>query len=285
MNKNSINNVVEFMVKVLIVAGIVIGVILSISIVLFIKNEKKNLITKSDSIKTQKEYPAAVGTYLEEKYGKKFIVNPKGSDGGGSPIPFSQGCYTMTYEAYAEEDSDFIFCVDVIPRSIDNSDIREIRDSYCWKFLRTKLRRKLEEKLNETLADEYKVYISIYGGTTFESYVMQDSKIEDYFRSSRIQPRISICVFVSENNKSTELKVEKDMDQLLIALKGNNNVNIDFIYYVTKSKKEFEYIDVKNEERKDFIVYKSNYPEVYKRSIWSIEMDEKFEIKIDTNDI
>ncbi|WP_124065303.1 hypothetical protein [Clostridium sp. E02] len=135
------------------------------------------------------------------------------------------------------------------------------------------------------MADEYKVYISIYGGTTFESYVMPDSKIEDYFRSSRIQPRISICVFVSQNNKSTELKVEKDMDQLLIALKENNNVNIDFIYYVTKSKKEFGYIDVKNEERKDFIVYKSNYPEVYKRSIWSIEMDEKFEIKIDTNDI
>ncbi|WP_077611744.1 hypothetical protein [Clostridium sp. Marseille-P2415] len=141
-------------------------------------------------------YPDVVKNYLERKYGKKFIVDPKDYSYGGSPIPFYHGCYTATYYVYENDDPDYTFIVEVTPVSVSDASIKEIRDSYCWKFLREKLRRKIEKKIDETLTEEYKVFVSIYGGTTFENYVTPDSQIED-----KLQPRISICVFASENKK------------------------------------------------------------------------------------
>ncbi|WP_124068061.1 hypothetical protein [Clostridium sp. E02] len=279
------NIVVEFMVKVLVVAGIVIGVIIFTLIILFVNSVKKDLPPKSDSIKTQKEYYDAVGTHLEEKYGKKFIVNPKGTDGGGGPIPFSQGCYTMTYEAYAEEDPNFIFFVDVIPKSIENNNISEIRDNYCWKFLKKKLKNNIKENLEVNLSEDYKLLINLSNGVTFENYLNSDSIMEDYFRSNSLKPIIYIYVFTIESGEDLEVKTEQYMSLFLNEIKAKSkSVKIKFTYYAIQNREDFEAINVMKEEKSNLMLYRNNIEATFK-PIKYIKKEKKIELVIDTDDL
>ncbi|WP_077611743.1 hypothetical protein [Clostridium sp. Marseille-P2415] len=82
MNKDSINNAVEIMVKVLVVVGAVIGVIIFIILLFTIKYLKNNLRNKPDNVQIHEGYSDKAKSHLEGKYGKKFIINPKGANDG-----------------------------------------------------------------------------------------------------------------------------------------------------------------------------------------------------------
>lgn len=45
--------------------------------------------------------------------------------GGGAPISFAKGCYTVTYEAYEVGDSDLHFIVDEVSVWIKNNEIKK----------------------------------------------------------------------------------------------------------------------------------------------------------------
>ena len=286
MNKNSINNVVEFMVKVLIVAGIVIGVIIFTLIILFVKDIKDYHERGKEKMQvTANEYPDKIKKHLVKKYGKKFIINPNWkSTGGGSPIPFSEDGSSIYYEVYAEDASDCPFRVYVYPVSEKDRSIEEIRDNYCWKFLRENLRKKFKERLDKVLPEGYKLSIETVGNITFENYVTPASSTEEYFKSNRFQPTIYIYIYTHNSENEEEQRSEESALLLLNEFKDNiDNISMKFTYYVIENKEEFDSIDVLREEKKNLMVYGYESGTSYKQ-IRSMEKEEKFKIEINSND-
>ena len=53
----------------------------------------KKVEQKRQNEELRAAYPEDVKAYLEEKYGRKFCVNPKPKSNDGSPIPFAQPDY------------------------------------------------------------------------------------------------------------------------------------------------------------------------------------------------
>ncbi len=274
------------MVKVLVMAGIVVGIIIFTLVILFVKEvrdyhkrgkEKVQVITD--------QYPNAIKKHLEEKYGKKFNINPNWKNtGGGSPIPFSEDGSSIYYEVYAEDASDFPFRVYVYPISEKDRSIEEIRDSYCWKFLREELRKRFKDRLDGVLPEGYKLSIETVGNITFENYVTPASSIEEYFKSYRFQPTIYIYIYTHNSEKTVEQKSEESAFLLLNEFKDNiDNISMKFIYYVIENKDDFDSIDVIREEKKNLAVYSDDTETSYKR-IRSMEKEEKFKIEINSND-
>lgn len=286
MNKEKYNKVVKIIVKILVVIAIINGVIIGGSVitftVLFIKSfSTVPRITDEEIMLKQKQRLEEVKNHLEKKYEKKFVINPDGTDGGGSPIPFSSGYYTVTYEAYAEDDPDFYFNVDVVPMSIHNNEIKEIRDSYCWKFLREKLNNEAEKTLSDNFDGDCKLLIRLSHAFTFENYIEPQSSMEDYFNGSGRKPNIVIYLFTNESNKQLEVKTEQKIMELLNRIKDKSkNVSIEFRYYVIKDSKDFEKIDILKE---DLRLYNSDIDKTYK-PFRDMDKEKKIQVTIDTND-
>lgn len=283
-NKNKNNrvekNIVKIFTVIAIISGVVItGLILTITILvksLFIAPK----VTDEEVIMKQEQKLEVIKSHLEKKYGKKFVINPGGTDGGGSPIPFSNGYYTITYEAYAEDDPNFHFIVDVVPMSIENNEIKEIRDSYCWKFLREKLNNEVIEALDGSFDGDYKLILDLSSSATFEDNIRPDSPIEDYFNGSSKSPAIYIDLFTAE--KDLELETEQNIAGLLNQIKEkSNHVDINFCYYEMNNYEDFDAIDITKEHLR---LYDNEIYRTY-RAVRDMEKEMKFQLTIDTDDI
>ncbi|WP_124068063.1 DUF5037 domain-containing protein [Clostridium sp. E02] len=283
MNKNSVNNVVEFMVKVLIVFGIVIGVIIFTLIILFMKEiigyhkrgeEKIQIITD--------EYPAAIENHLESKYGEKFIINPKWiRTGGGSPIPFSEDGSPIYYEAYAKNDSKFIFRIYVDSISEKDHSIKEIRDGYCWKYLREQVRAYFEKRIVGVINQDYKLVVDVNPDITFDNNVNLNSPTESYFKYANRKASICIYLILNENTKISEKEILRD--KLYKVLKEyynkfDKNMYIELECFAAKTQDDFIKLDDKNNENKIFVTVKSVSTSNY--DPWGVNLETIFTIDV-----
>ena len=75
-------------------------------------------------------------------------------EGAGCPVPFAKPDYiTYRYLAWENEEDGYAFWLKVYPESLEDKEIREIRDNYCWKFISEKIKEELEARL-EGIIDE-----------------------------------------------------------------------------------------------------------------------------------
>ena len=285
MNKNKSNRIVDLLIFVSAVIGIMNYVFIStfcvvLTIVFVMNSSGSKKITHEEVVLRQEQRLQGIKSHIEKKYGKKFVINPEGTDGGGSPIPFSSGYYTVTYEAYAEDDPDFYFIVEVVPVSISDNEIKEIRDSYCWKFLREKLNNEVIEALDGSFDGDYKLILDLSSSATFEDNIRPDSPIEDYFNGSSKSPAIYIDLFTAE--KDLELETEQNIAGLLNQIKEkSNHVDINFCYYEMNNYEDFDAIDITKE---DLRLYDNEIYRTY-RAVRDMEKEMKFQLTIDTDDI
>ncbi|MFR3729032.1 hypothetical protein [Lacrimispora sp.] len=284
MNKEKYNKVVEIIVKILVVIAIINGVIVGGSIIFFIVLFLKGFsttpkVTEEEVKLEQEQRLEAVKSHLENKYGEKFIVNPNGKRNTGSFIPGAVNTSPDYYEAYSEEDPEFIFRVYKYSESHNIDSEEEIKDSYCWKFLKEKLKKTIESALPNEFPEEYKIFIDTYSDITFDNSIRQDSQLEKYFNGNYASPIIFINVYALDSKEKYEKNIEQKISLLFEEFKSKyNNMNMNFSYYSVENEKNFSRIDTKELEKKSLIIYGDNYPELFSE----IKMERKFVVKIDT---
>ena len=281
MNKNSVNNVVEFMVKVLIVFGIVIGVIIFTLIILFMKEiigyhkrgeEKIQIITD--------EYPAAIENHLESKYGEKFIINPKWiRTGGGSPIPFSEDGSPIYYEVHTEEEPDFGFRVYLFPMSDKDCKIKEIRDSYCWKFFREQIKKYFESRIEGVITQEYKLVVNVNPNITFANSINQYSSTESYFRYVNGKVSLRLYLILNKDEELDHVLLRNEVYQIMEKFydKYDENMYIYFTCFKAESQDDFKLLDERKKENTVFVKL-SDYPST-KYNSWGVNLKNIFTIK------
>lgn len=157
---------------------------------------RRTLKERQEEIKAG--YPDEIKAYLEEKYGREFCVASEPRGGGGSPIPFMEPDYiTYAYRAWENEEDGYAFWTRVYPESLEDKEIREIRDSYCWKSVSGKIKEELRARL-EGIIDEYKIMVYPFKSaeTLFGEKTNIDSGIKEALPDSR---DMSVCIriFVS----------------------------------------------------------------------------------------
>ncbi len=152
-------------------------------------------------------YPEEIKAYLEEKYGRDFCVNPKWKGGGGSPFPLEH-YFTYDFIAWEDEEDSYAFWTKVYPVSLDDNNVVEIRDSYCWKFISRKIRDEISEAWKEITEEECKIIIDpLRTDISFGKSINENSGIKEALKE--IETEISIFVIFSPELElgETELNI------------------------------------------------------------------------------
>lgn len=279
MNKNYINKMAKLLIIVGIISSLIVGGAIFVFLIRFIKKIPVNDIsTNEETSNIKEESVELLKKHLEEKYGERFFVNPAGKRDTGSFIPGAVNTSPDYYEAYSEKDPDFIFRVYKYSESHSIKQSDEIRDSYCWKFLKEDLKKTIESALTNELPIGYKIFIDTYPDITFDNSLRQDSLLEQYFNRNYNSPIIFINVYTLNSQEEDEKNIEQKVTSLFNEFKNKyNSMNMSFRYYSVENEKDYSLISTKEFESKSLIIYGDNYPEILSK----INMQRKFVIKID----
>jgi len=279
MKSRSKKRVIPIMIKVVIITLLIVGTIFGSIVILFIGMEEKQKI-KDEEMKIRKaETIKRAENYLEKKYGKKFIVNPDGFNDIESFIPGKvENNYRVCYEASSLDDPNYVFRVYFYINKNNNQYNEQIRDNYCWKFLREDLRRKIEDKVGLTLDSGYKFEMWLSPDITFNYSISQNSNIEEYFKNTINGMDISIYIFSYKSEDEVEKKIKDNMEILLNNIKNESeNARIYCTYFVTSNKIDFDSIDIHKEERYNLMISQTITDKSYKSSGF-MDVEEKFKI-------
>jgi len=279
MKSRSKKRVIPIMIKVVIITLLIVGTIFGSIVILFIGMEEKQKI-KDEEMKIRKaETIKRAENYLEKKYGKKFIVNPDGFNDIESFIPGKvENNYRVCYEASSLDDPNYVFRVYFYINKNNNQYNEQIRDNYCWKFLREDLRRKIEDKVGLTLDSGYKFEMWLSPDITFNYSISQNSNIEEYFKNTINGMDISIYIFSYKSEDEVEKKIKDNMEILLNNIKNESeNARIYCTYFVTSNKIDFDSIDIHKEERYNLMISQTITDKSYKSS-GLMDVEEKFKI-------
>ena len=170
--------------------------------------------------------------------------------------------------------------MEVTPVSVSDASIKELRDSYCWKFLREKIREDIKITLDDLLVDKYKVSIKNTAVITFGGSVTPDAKMEDYFKNQELQNPILICIniYVYESENSVEQETEQRIRSLFNQY-NIDNMSMEVRYFDMKNKDDFEAIDIIQIEDQ----FRGQYRTI--SNIEKEEKEEKFTIKLVGNSL
>ena len=262
------------MVRVILIVLFAIGSIIGVIILLFVKLEENKKAEEMETKMRETELVESLKNHLENKYGKKFIINPEGSSDGGSFIPAKKNeNMKVYYEAFTEDDPDFIFrvYVEIGPKT-------KISDNYCWKFLREKLRNKIINELDMLSKEDYKLTIKMYADTTFNDDITPESSIEDYLRGEFNRPSIFINLLTYKSDYGIETSAKEKINKILNQLIENSSWSmVYFTYYVTKDINDYNAINVAEEEKSIFIIFENRIKKSY-IPIKSMELEKKFKV-------
>ena len=204
-------------------------------------------------------YPDEIKAYLEEKYGREFCVDPKrrGRGGGGSPIPFSQPDYiTYSYLAWENEEDGYAFWTEVYPESLEDKEIREIKDNYSWKFISGKIKEELEARL-EGIIDECKIIAYPFGDMMFGEKTNADSELKEALLDSKSSAStVNIFVYVSP-----EIQLDEDgsLPEIEKIVEGFYNDNFptnshSLEFQIRETYTEEDYLKIEAEKSEQYIM-------------------------------
>ena len=169
----------------------------------------KKVEQKRQNEELRAAYPEDVKAYLEEKYGRKFCVDPKPKSDDGSPIPFAQPDYfTCEYRAWEDEEDGYAFWTEVYPVSLEDNRVLKIRDGYCWKFISSKIRDEMSEEWKEVTEEECKIitFPPLWSGI-FGQRIYEKSKIKDALKNIQTEIRIFVIFPPELGLEDTELDI------------------------------------------------------------------------------
>lgn len=272
MKKKSNNNIMTF----LLIIGIIVSIFIFTLIVLFMKNIRDTPKNQEEELRIrQEESRQEVESYLEKKYGKKFIINSKWiGTSGGSIIPALVDDSPIYCEVYAEYEPDFGFRV---YKSQKDSSINRFRDGYCWVFFREQIREYFKDRMDGMISQEYKLVVNIYPDTTFDNNIQPDSTMKSYFKYA--DRKIDLHIYLIVNNKNDEKILENRLYQILKEFyeKYDENMYIYFMCFKTESQEDFDFLDEKKKENTVF-VKPSDSPSTMNNS-WGINLENLFIIE------
>ncbi|MBE5981374.1 MAG: hypothetical protein E7249_19950 [Paenibacillaceae bacterium] len=279
MKDSSNKKIILIIFTVVITALLIIGIIFGAFVMLLIKMKEKQKIEDQERQIREAKIVERAENYLENKYGIKFLVNPDGFNDIESFIPGQvEHNYKLCYEASSLEEPNFVFRVYFDIDTNNNQYSEQIRDNYCWKFLRNELRSCIENELDGILK-EYKLVIKIYPNLTFNNNITPKSQLLDFLKSD-LRLDINIELFTPDNNemKGNEQIIINTINELL---EESNNSDIQFTYYIAKSRKDYENINVAEEEKSNLMISQNNKNNS-NDSKSSIELIKKFDIRMST---
>lgn len=279
MKDSSSKKIILIIFTVVITALLIIGIIFGAFVMLLIKMKEKQKIEDQERQIRKAKIVERAENYLENKYGIKFLVNPDGFNDIESFIPGQvEHNYKLCYEASSLEEPNFVFRVYFDIDTNNNQYSEQIRDNYCWKFLRNELRSCIENELDGILK-EYKLVIKIYPNLTFNNNITPKSQLLDFLKSD-LRLDINIELFTPDNNemKGKEQIIINTINELL---EESNNSEIQFTYYIAKSRKDYENINVAEDEKSNLMISQNNKNNS-NDSKSSIELIKKFDIRMST---
>lgn len=209
-------------------------------------------------------YPDEIKAYLEEKYGREFCVVLKQPGGAGSPVPFAKPDYvTYRYLAWENEEDGYAFWVKVYPESLEDKEIREIRDNYSWKFISGKIKEELEARL-EGIIDECKIIARPFGDMMFGEKTNMDSGIKEALLDSKSSAStIDIFVYVSPEIQLGEdgslSEIEKIVEGFYNDYFPADSHSLDFTIQETYTEEDYLKIEPEKSEQYLMGVKESEY--------------------------
>lgn len=266
------------MVKVIIITLLILGMMFCSIVMLLIKMEEKQK-NEDEQMRIRKaEIVKRAEIYLENKYGKKFTVNPDGFNDAESFIPgMVENKYKLCYEASALDDPDYIFRVYIDIDKNNNQYREQLRDNYCWMFFRDKLRSKIENNVGLT-PENYKINLRLYPDVTFSNDITPYSTIKEYFKNSDNRLTVVVYIFTYKDDIETEKEIENKLKKLFDDLRGDSDLSRIYCkYYVTENKSDFDYLDISREEIFNLWISENNPDKSYKL-IADTEIVKKFQI-------
>lgn len=242
------------MVKIVIVTLVIILAVLTIGIAFIAAFFRQQKQTEEQNRNLVKSQPDEIQKYLEEKYGRQFIIDPHFEARPNGPIPAKNTNAPYIYEVYENQDKENIFWTYVYPQSAKNQEIKEIEDNYCWKYVKQLTKEYLEREMAEMLPEEYRIIFLADPTIKFDASSSPTLLLEDYISnaSSKVYIRIYIVTPPGrENENLTEDKISPILSGYYNKSKGN--ARITFIHYQAETYDGYKDIDVK--ELEDSVFY------------------------------
>lgn len=261
-------------IMVSIVAELIVGII--VMFVVWHWRVEKQREERAEIVAT---YPTEIKKKLEEKYGKKFVVNPKFFAQLSGPLPFIRHYVPYQYEVEEEGEDGYLFNVWVYPVSTEDSHIKEIRDNYYWKVIEKVTKEYIEREMEGLLPQEYKIVFLPDFRTIFDDNIVSEHQIGSYFKSAKRKLSIMLFIIVPPNSEIeregfTEDKVRTILNNFYI--KNNRNMELYFCYCESKTDDDFEKLNVEKIEREKLKIFDSDSS----NRDWLGEIDRKISIEI-----
>ena len=209
-------------------------------------------------------YPDKIEAYLEEKYGREFCVSPNHERMDNGPVPFAPSYYApYEYLAWEDEEDGYAFWTNVYPKSLDNKEIKEIRDNYCWKFIGEKIKKELEARL-EGIIDEYRIIAYPFHSDFmfFGENANQDSGIKEALLDNE-KIDIIIQVFISPeirfDREGSLPEIEKIVEGFYNDYFQADSQVLDFYIHETYTEEDYLKIEPEKTEQYSLNVKESEY--------------------------
>lgn len=256
-------------IKIIIMISLLIGGFILAVIIFFYGLGRHPAIPEKSESEIEEELNQMVVMHLENKYGERFIiVKPRYGPAWhtttqGSPIPggsvSGESGFPRYCIAYAESDMDFKFRVYVyresLEKSLDINNVKEIRDSYSWKFLREKIREYFDTRMAEMIPDERKWIISTVEGLRFGDSINKDSSLEQFLSEYNEGKKIDLWINLIVNGNSEDAVLEEDLYSITKEFYGkyDGKVNIYSLCFKAEAVEDFINLEEKKEENLHFL--------------------------------
>ncbi|EXG85610.1 hypothetical protein K413DRAFT_2400 [Clostridium sp. ASBs410] len=262
----SVEKVLGSGMKIVIIFGVIIGGA-ALGIAIFLNNNIINGHWESRDEKKERierELRQMAEKHLENKYGERFVLEQHWyGTGSGSPFPGVGGgtesgdpmyCY-----AYAENDMDFRFRVYVYPESLEKSldinNVKEIQDSYSWKFLREKIREYFDTRMAELIPDERKwIIMTADNGLRFGDGISEDSSLEQFFSKHDKGKKIDITINLIVAGEIENAVLQEDLYSVMKEFyeKYDGKASVYSLCFKAEVAEDFINLDEIKEENRHF---------------------------------
>ncbi|WP_024347238.1 hypothetical protein [Lacrimispora indolis] len=252
MDKDSIKSRVKRETIMMLIFGISGWIMF---IIFFYSPDRRKAIPEKSESEIEEELNQMVERHLENKYGERFIiVEPRYGSAWhtttqGSPVPGGsvggESGFPRYCIAYAESDMDFKFRVYVyresLEKRLDINNVKEIQDSYSWKFLKEKVREYFDTRMAEKIPDERKWIISTVEDLRFDDDINKDSSLEQYFSEYNSGEKIDLWVNLIVNGESEDADLQEDLYSVTKAFceKYDGKVSIYLLCFKAEVAEDF----------------------------------------------
>ena len=266
MDKDSMKSRVKRETIMMLIFGISGWIIF---IIFFYSPDRRKAIPEKSESEIEEELNQMVERHLENKYRERFIiVKPRYGSAWhtttqGSPVPGGsvggESGFPRYCIAYAESDMDFKFRVYVyresLEKRLDINNVKEIQDSYSWKFLKEKVREYFDTRMAEKIPNERKwIIMTADHGLRFGDDISKDSSLEQFFSKYDKGKKIDITINLIVAGEIEEAVLQEDLHYVMKEFyeKYVGKTSVYSLCFKTEVAEDFISLDERKEENRHF---------------------------------